>query len=83
MLKIRPNDFDALIATAKLYSELQEHDKAAEYYRRASTIKQDDGEVFVRLVEAQVKPLDMPTLPVPSKSVLVFVNENPPQGVCM
>jgi len=74
MLKIRPDDFDVLIAIAKLYTELQEHDKAAQYYRRASNIKQDDGEVFVRLVEAQVRPLVMPTLCVPSESVLVLVS---------
>lgn len=68
MLKDRPDDFDALIATAKLYTELNEHDKAAEFYRSASNIKQDDGEVFVRLVEAQVKLIVVPSRPAPSHS---------------
>lgn len=54
-LKVRPNDVAALLGMAEVSSELLYHRQAVEMLQQALEVEPDNGAVFVKLVEAQVK----------------------------
>ena len=48
----KPNDFEAQMRAASLYAQIQNFDKAIEFYERANKIKPDDYDLIVQLGNA-------------------------------